>query len=219
MVYSDNITVPTRAEALLPFGTERFVAAGPEGDCLKIFDFRWPRAYSYTSALPCSNRVPFPAPSQPFFPAPADPPGGGRRATCSDTAWGGGLCTWHRLSRDLYYRPNCSLYLRGFDPSRARPSSVWSLARAADLSPTFYVGVTGGLLEANLQPSHTGDIDPNLGFRTLTMPLRHPAGGADFHRRPRELAKEVGYVTMPLDMSILETGDGMAHPDNEAVSV
>ncbi|AEO59037.1 hypothetical protein MYCTH_51812 [Thermothelomyces thermophilus ATCC 42464] len=199
-VYQDNVDPWSNAESLMAYGTERFVAGGSDGLTIHVFDFRWPRAYHHTSGLPCLGRSPFPRPHQPFMMPPKAELGGGAR--CNHVV--GMRCRWHELSRDLYFRPNAKFFLNN-SLRRYTSSSVWSLARASDISPNFYIGVTGGVIEATLEqtpdtyPPNTATVDPNFGFDDW----RAGAPGA------------VGYTARPLWPSLMETGDGYSYEGND----
>ncbi|KAK4158339.1 hypothetical protein C8A00DRAFT_39321 [Chaetomidium leptoderma] len=199
-VYQDNVDPWSNAESLMAYGTERFVAGGADGLTIQVFDFRWTKDYYHTAGLPCLARSPFPRPHQPFSkppnPAPED------RARCDHVK--GLSCSWHGLSKALYYRPNAKYFLsesmRSF-----RASSVWSLARASDISPNFYIGVSGGVIEATLEetpdtyPPETTTADPNFGFddwRAAAPP-------------------DSGYKARPLMPALMETGDGYSFKGND----
>ncbi|TPX18869.1 uncharacterized protein E0L32_011421 [Thyridium curvatum] len=228
-VYQDNVNPGPAFEALLPFGTERFAAGGLSGSTVKIFDFRRTadKAYHHTAGLPCPRgptaamTPPYPAPHQPFF-ARAPAPGPRDRALTPDGgAWPcrpreGRRCLWHHLSRDVYYRPNCSLFWSHLapPPTAARgEGGVWCLARASDLSPNFYVGVQGAVVEASLRDVETGAGDPNFGFPGSAGTFTAAAGLAGDDSCAAAAA--VGYAASPLRTAIVETGDGLAHPHND----
>ncbi|KAK3349924.1 hypothetical protein B0T25DRAFT_549234 [Lasiosphaeria hispida] len=156
-VYQDNIDPWSDSEVLMTYGTERFISGGMNGETIKIFDFRWTKDYYHTSGLSCLGATPFPEPPQPFQKRPPGSdwttPTASRRALCDHMA--GLSCRWHEFSRDIYFRPNVSFFLSKALPDRGPNTGVggvWSLAKASDYSPNFYVGITGGILEANLQP-------------------------------------------------------------------
>ncbi|KAL2135098.1 hypothetical protein VTI74DRAFT_9808 [Chaetomium olivicolor] len=199
-IYQDNVDPWSNAETLMAYGTERFIAGAASGPTVQIFDFRWTKGYYHTSGLPCLDRSPFPRPSQPFMTAPNDLPTG--RAHCDHTK--GQRCHWHQLSRGLYFRPNAKCYLS--DSLRTyRPNSVWSLARASDISPNFYIGISGGVIEATLEqtpetyPPTQPTVDPNFGFEDW-----------------RSVAKPAcGYKAKMLLPSLMETGDGYSFKGND----
>jgi hypothetical protein len=207
-VYQDFVDPWAEMEALMVYGTERFVGGGLHGATIKVFDFRWTKNYYYTSALPCSTSTPFPAPRQPVRRRPivaaAATDGLWARCGASPLSSSYRRCRWHELARDLYYRPNASFFLSKALPrdDRGAGVGVWSLARAADFAPAFYVGVSGGVIEARLQqqgddtPAAVGaaDLDPHLG---LDDPYRRNDGG---------------YAYLDLDPGLMETGDGSVYP-------
>lgn len=187
----------------MAYGTERFLAGGGDGLTIKIFDFRWTKNYYHTTGLPCLDRKPFPRPHQPFLKPPTDRARG--RARCDHVR--GRPCHWHDLSRRIYYRPNAKYFLsesvRSF-----RTSSVWSLARPSDVSPNLYVGISGGVIEAALEPcpdagrypaSAAAVVDPHFGFADWRAAA--PPGS--------------GYRSKPLIPALMEIGDGYSFKGND----
>ncbi|KAJ4293937.1 hypothetical protein N0V88_005451 [Collariella sp. IMI 366227] len=137
---------------------------------------------------------------QPFMTLPNDHPTG--RARCNLAK--GLPCHWHELSRSLYFRPNAKCYLS--DSLRTyRTNSVWSLARASDVSSSFYIGLSGGVIEATLEqtpetyPPTQPTVDPNFGFEDWRA------------------ASKVGpgYKAKMLLPSLMETGDGYSFKGND----
>jgi len=194
-IYEDNIDPWADMESLLVYGTERFVGGGMNGATIKIFDFRWTKGYYHTSGLPCLDKRPYPKPVQPFLSEPTIAGNGklcGQR--CNHVL--GTACRWHGLSRDIYYRPNASFFLsktlRGY-----ASTAVWSLSKPSDFSPNFYIGISGGILEANLMHGGT-NCDPNFGFEDW-----------------RESMAPKGYKTNPVSPSMMETGDGLLVQSND----
>ena len=196
MVYCDNIDPWSEFESLLPFGTSHFVGGGAHGASIKVFDFRWQRDYYHTAAMPCSPDTPNPRPHQPFVPSPEHL--AECRSRCDYIA--GRRCRWHELSRDLYYRPNGTYFFSKSLPRENAYAGVWSLARASPLSPNFYIGISGGVVEASLCSvvNGTPEVDPVFGCTV---------------RPGQDLG--AGYSTMHLDASLMETGDGMLYKDND----
>ncbi|KKY39315.1 hypothetical protein UCDDA912_g00668 [Diaporthe ampelina] len=200
LVYCDNIDPWSEFESLLPFGTSHFVAGGAHGASVKIFDFRWSRDYCHTVAMPCSPEKPFPKPIQPFL---ATPSLSTRQHTKCEPQPRGRRCTWHELSRDLYYRPNGTFFFSKSLPRNDAYAGVWSMARSSSLAPNFYIGISGGLVEANLSSasSATGvgavEVDPVFG---CTVGRQDPGAG---------------YSTAPLEASLMETGDGLLYVEND----
>jgi hypothetical protein len=184
----------------MAYGTERFVAGGGDGPAIKVFDFRWTKDYYHTSGLPCLDRTPFPRPHQPFMKPPTHQPIG--RTLCDHNR--GQSCQWHDLSRSIYYRPNAKYFLSGSLRS-FRTSSVWSLARASDVSPNFYIGISGGVIEANLEqcpdtyPPDIATVDTNFGFDDWRAAA----------------APESGLKSRALVPSLIEIGDGYSFSGND----
>ncbi|KAI3394521.1 hypothetical protein diail_2610 [Diaporthe ilicicola] len=200
LVYCDNIDPWSEFETLLPFGTTHFVGGGAHGATIKIFDFRWSRDYYHTAAMPCSPEQPFPKPNQPFLPAPG--PTARPRSRCEPRP-SGSRCSWHELSRDLYYRPNGKFFFSKSLPRENAYAGVWSMARSSSLAPNFYIGISGGVVEASLSstPAALGDameVDPVFGCCTTGQ---------------RDLG--AGYSTVPLEASLMETGDGLMYKEND----
>ena len=182
--------------SLMAYGAERFVGGTMQVATVKIFDFRWTRDYYHTSGLPCSPVEPFPPPSQPFTPVPAAAAASFPAPTCCDHL-SGFRCRWHELSRDIYYRPNVSFFLSRSLPRVYENARVWSLARASDVSANFYVGISGGILEANLETVNADGSrgrDPNFGLRDW--------GSSGAHAE--------GYTSGPAKATMMETGDGLS---------
>ncbi|KAK4189394.1 hypothetical protein QBC35DRAFT_514129 [Podospora australis] len=200
-VYQDNIDPWVDAEALMTYGGERFVAGGGDGLTIKIFDFRWTKGYYHTSGLSCLDRVPFPAPSQAFLKPPTSDLVGQKK--CDHLT--GQHCHWHKFSKDIYYRPNYKYFLTRSLSPHAQNASVWSFARGSDISPHFYVGISGGVIEANLEPcpnSYPPDhptVDNNFGFQNWRA---RAADGS-------------GYVSRVISPTLMEIGDGYAYKHND----
>lgn len=200
-IYQDNVDPWANAEALMAYGTERFIAGGGDGLTVQVFDFRWTKGYYHTAALPCLGRAPFPRPHQPFA-QPLGAESNGSRARCDHAR--ALSCTWHGLSTSLYYRPNAKYFLsESLRPFRT--SSVWSLARSSDVAPNFYMGVSGGVIEATLEqtpdtyPPESATVDPNFGFDDWRAAA----------------APGSGYRTKPLVPAMMETGDGYSFKEND----
>jgi hypothetical protein len=70
---------------------------------------------------------------------------------------------------------------------------VTSLAKASDISPNFYIGITGALIEANLGPISTQEFDQDLGFPDYTA----------------DKSQTNGYASQTLTATMMEVGDGL----------
>ncbi len=183
----------------------RFVGASGTDLTIKIFDLRWNRPYHHTSELSCNDGVPFPPPRQPFLSEPPDPTGG--RAVCDSLL--GRLCRWHALSRQRYYRPNAKLFL--VDPHGAHFTStrrIWSLARPSPISPNFYLGISGGIIEASLEAS----LDPP---GIVVQRVRRDANFAFTDWDSHDQGALCSYVSRMLVPGVQEIGDGLASPHNQ----
>lgn len=208
----------------MAYGTERFLAGGGGGLTLHIFDFRWPKSYYHTAGLPCLAQAPFPRPHQPFMKRLPTPPNPGGLALCSHHPISR-PCPYHALARTLYYRPNAKLFLseslRSF-----RSSSVWSLARASDVAPNFYVGVSGGVIEATLEqtpdtyptppppnpPTTTTTTPDDANANPVTVVVDPNFGFPDWRAAAHQGS---GYKTRPLVPALMETGDGYSFEGND----
>ncbi|KAI0021808.1 hypothetical protein F4780DRAFT_736718 [Xylariomycetidae sp. FL0641] len=143
-IFQDNFEVTTPLNALVSHGVERFLAGSAHSHMLKVFDFRWPKGYYHTEALPCGNDRPYPMPRPPTI--VPEPVFKDNRTKCDYV--GGHSCRWHALSRHDFYRPNCNVYL----PFKNYASSpIYSLAKPSDTSPTIFAGLSGMLVEVTLK--------------------------------------------------------------------
>lgn len=200
LVYSDNIDPWSALDTLLPFGTSHFIGGGPHGATIKIFDFRWPRQYFHTAALPCGEERPVPTPSQPFLSVPFEPKP--QCSICNHLV--GYKCRWHALSQDIYHRPNGTFFFSKSLPRATAYACVWSMARASPISPNFYIGLSGGIVEANLATlppitsAHETEVDPHFGWVPSVQ---------------RDMGTS-SYDIHELDASLMETGDGRLYPEN-----
>ncbi|KAI1373560.1 hypothetical protein F4677DRAFT_429276 [Hypoxylon crocopeplum] len=183
MVYQDNFDLATPINALLSRGLERFVAGSAYSPLLKVFDYRWPRGYYHTEALPCSNDEPYPAPRPPIV--VTEPSFRHDRARCDHMA--GLPCRWHALSKHDFYRPNFNMWLT---TSASDNSPVYSLASPTDDSPTLFAGLSGILIEMNSKSS----ARPTKGPR-----VRPP--------------KDATYVRQTDRVAFIETGSGFRVED------
>jgi hypothetical protein len=192
--YQDLINPYDRLEVLMSYGTERFVGGGLDDTTIKIFDFRWPKQYYHTSALPCTSDKPYPAPCQSHQPLPELARLRIDQSRVSCHAPHNRLCRWHELSRDLYYRPNADIFLsKSLLKRRGGRGGIWSLAKPADFAPHFYIGISGGIVEASLQSEGPNSAsDPHLGYD-------------DFR------------FQQPLEAALMEAGDGSLYPKEKVV--
>lgn len=178
---------------------------------VKIFDLRFPKPYHHTAGLPCGSHYPFRFVEQRFVPPPPDP---SRGRACCDHHVVGHRCRWHELSRDIFYRPN-ALYMLGQSlpaPLR-RGSRVVSLAKASDVAPSFYVGITGAVIECNLGAIDSPEeIDPHLGFpdyEAVATPRNASSSSSSS-------SSSSGYVSQHLSATMMEVGDGLRYVGNDA---
>ncbi|KAF5529980.1 hypothetical protein FMEXI_13818 [Fusarium mexicanum] len=141
-VYRDRFQPYQAGSSLLVYGTERFVSGSNTAPDIRLFDFRYPKPYHHTTALPCSPQWPFPSQKDDHIMkqgwAPEHQP-----QKCDPQ--NGVLCYWHGASRRNYWRPDATIHIGS--PTYDR---IYCLAKASDLSDTIYCGVRGAILEMNL---------------------------------------------------------------------
>ncbi|KAM0248280.1 hypothetical protein ACHAQJ_009521 [Trichoderma viride] len=142
VLYRDGFQPYQASSSLLVYGSERFVAGNNCSPDIRFFDFRFPKPYHHTSAMPCSTNAP--TPGRPYQYGtindldelqiqPAE--------TCDSSS--GQTCTWHHLSKQDSWRPDAVIHIYSASMDR-----VHCLAKASDLSTSFYCGVRGALVEA-----------------------------------------------------------------------
>ncbi|KAF5599223.1 hypothetical protein FPCIR_2453 [Fusarium pseudocircinatum] len=141
-IYRDRFQPYQAGSSLLVYGTERFVSGSNTAPDIRLFDFRYPKPYYHTTALPCSPQWPFPSQKDDHIMkqgwAPEHQP-----QKCDPQ--NGVLCYWHGASRRNYWRPDATIHIGS--PTYDR---IYCLAKASDLSDTIYCGVRGAILEMNL---------------------------------------------------------------------
>ncbi|KAF5542733.1 hypothetical protein FNAPI_9897 [Fusarium napiforme] len=155
-IYRDRFQPYQAGSSLLVYGTERFVSGSNTAPDIRLFDFRYPKPYHHTTALPCSPQWPFPSQKDDHIMkqgwAPEHQP-----QKCDPQ--NGVLCYWHGASRRNYWRPDATIHIGS--PTYDR---IYCLAKASDLSDTIYCGVRGAILEMNLHL--TEDMGHNNDQRT-----------------------------------------------------
>ena len=185
----------------MTYGSDRFVAGAMSSTTLWTYDFRQPKSYYHTTALECGHQYPFPKANQPFIKAPPADPSRGRNL-CSPVR--NQRCRYHELSRQLYHRPNAMYMLTSSLPTHLAASRISNLVKASDISPNFYIGITGAVIEANLGPNLTAQYEPNFGFPDYVA-----------HSQPDTAIGRGMYTTSPVTPSMMEVGDGLRNPRNE----
>ncbi|KAH7271258.1 hypothetical protein B0J15DRAFT_417623 [Fusarium solani] len=154
-VYRDRFQPYEAGSSLLVYGTERFVAGSNTAPDIRLFDFRYPKPYHHTTALPCSAQWPFPSQKDDHKMWRS-----GWAPECQQCRPADGTaCPWHGLSRRNYWRPDATLHIGS--PTLDR---IYCLAKASDLSETVYCGLRGAILEMNLHL--TSDAAYDEGPRT-----------------------------------------------------
>lgn len=152
-MYRDRFQPYQASSSLLVYGTERFVAGNNSAPNIRLFDFRSPKSYHHSTALPCSAQSPSPARSY-YRETPAEAMGldeGSAASVCDP--WTGRLCNWHAKSQSDAWRPDATLHF-----GDAAYDRISFLTKASDTSESFYCGVRGAVVEASWQLSE--DVTP-----------------------------------------------------------
>ncbi|TEA20362.1 hypothetical protein C8034_v000211 [Colletotrichum sidae] len=186
VLYRDMYQPFEAVSSLITYGSDRFVAGSAETEALKIFDFRWSKSYYHSSALPCWNGTPFPDPIRETSSRSLS------LANVKCDHFRREPCVWHRLSREDHYRPNSRLHIMQFKGApRASNSGIFSLAKASDVSDSFYVGLAGAVAEFS---TAGGDNQDGVPSAAVTA------------------AEKRGLKASPSLFSFAETGDGKLSP-------
>ncbi|RFU75541.1 hypothetical protein TARUN_6704 [Trichoderma arundinaceum] len=141
-LYRDGFQPYQASSSMLVYGSERFVAGNNCSPDIRFFDFRFPKSYHHTSAMPCSASAPIPG--RPYQYGTVNELDGLQLDAvekCDSSS--GQTCNWHRLSRLDSWRPDAVMHIYSASMDR-----VHCLAKASDLSTSFYCGVRGALVEA-----------------------------------------------------------------------
>ncbi|KAF4338290.1 hypothetical protein FBEOM_7824 [Fusarium beomiforme] len=141
-VYRDRFQPYQAGSSLLVYGTERFVSGSNTASDIRLFDFRYPKPYHHTTALPCSPQWPFPSQKDDHIMKKGWTPEN-QPQKCDPQ--NGLLCYWHGTSRRNYWRPDATIHIGSSTYDR-----IYCLTKASDLSGTIYCGVRGAILEMNL---------------------------------------------------------------------
>ncbi|KAI1100805.1 hypothetical protein F4804DRAFT_317994 [Jackrogersella minutella] len=153
-IYQDNFEVQTPINALLSRGLERFIAGSGRNSVIKVFDYRWPKGYYHTDAIPCGSDVPYPEP--PHMGVVEKLPFTDDRAACDYEH--GRRCRWHTLSRHELYRPNFNMWLP--TPRHTHVSPIYSLASPSDGSPSVFAGLAARVVEIKPRNSPVPSAQP-----------------------------------------------------------
>ncbi|KAH6982154.1 hypothetical protein BKA56DRAFT_672912 [Ilyonectria sp. MPI-CAGE-AT-0026] len=143
-IYRDSFQPYEAGSSMVVYGTERFVAGSTTAPDLRLFDFRYPKAYNHTTALPCSTEWPSPSQRDPRSVWTQDWRPDRWSPQCDFQK--GSLCAWHDHSRWDYWRPDATIHIGS--PTYDR---IYCLRKTSDLSDTIYCGVRGAILEMNLR--------------------------------------------------------------------
>ncbi|OLN85071.1 hypothetical protein CCHL11_06299 [Colletotrichum chlorophyti] len=153
VLYRDMYQPFETHSTLLAYGSDRFVAGSNELEALKIFDFRWTKTYFHSAALPCWSGTPFPDPLRGTSSRALSMRGVG----CDHAR--GKDCVWHEYSRRDFYRPNARVHMMPFkEASRSSTGRIFSLAKASDVSDSFYVGLAGAVAEFSPKVGDEDDV-------------------------------------------------------------
>ncbi|KAJ0168258.1 hypothetical protein CTA2_8047 [Colletotrichum tanaceti] len=193
VLYRDMYQPFETHSSLLAYGSDRFVAGSNELEALKVFDFRWSKTYYHSAALPCWSGTPFPDPLRGTSSRPLSMRGVG----CDNAR--GRDCVWHEYSRRDYYRPNYRFHVMPFrDAARSSTSRIFSLAKASDVSESFYVGLAGAVAEFSTAP---GIVEQRERQQEDVV-----APGV------ASAAEKRGWAARASQFSFAETGDGLLYP-------
>lgn len=182
-VYRDRWGIYDGGSSLLVYGTQRFVAGSNHGADIRFFDFRYPKPYHHADILPCSSLPPSPEP--PF-----------KRGKTLDLANDPGRCdprrdvscVRHEQYRDDVWRPDATLHLH-------HSSRVHALAKASDVSGSFYCGYQGFVDEINLRLAEdVTDLDLSGGSAPPGWRVTEPRGTVAFTETGVSLCRENEWV-------------------------
>ena len=140
-IYRDRWHTYDGGSSLLVYGTQRFVAGSNLSPSIRLFDFRYPKSYHHTDALPCSIETPRPEPPFERRGKLAGEEVHGRCDVQPRTT-----CNWHQSSRLDAYRPDATVII-----GNEKHDRVYAMAKASDMSDTFYCGLQGTVVEIKLK--------------------------------------------------------------------
>lgn len=171
-IYQDSFQPYHSGGPLLVYGTERFVTTNNWAPNLRFFDFRYPKPYLHSSALPCSPMLPDPPVKYSNSRSSAN---GSQVVFDKCVPEDSTKCAWHSSMQQHHWRPDATVWLgdRSFD-------RVFSLAKAADTSDKFYCGFRGAIIEAK-----------------LTLAEETPKT----HQRPARSGNHSTFSTLPISMA------------------
>lgn len=187
-IYRDRFQPYEAGSSLLVYGTERFVAGSNTAPDLRLFDFRYPKPYHYTSALPCSPQAPFPIPKDAQRAWSPSWKTGEQRTHCNHTL--NQPCPWHDLSTRDYWRPDATVHV-----GHSMYDRIYCLSKASDISNTIYCGLRGAFMEMNMQL--TTDIDRAQASPTLPpgWSTGRPGGRVSLIETGSSLCQSSGWST------------------------
>lgn len=150
-LFSDGLHRDALITSLLPYGTTRFLAGNDQG-FLNIFDLRWPRLYHPTDGLACAagNIYPEPPSQENIYSDKA------RHVAACDYIKGT-HCGFHDISRTEHSHPQVTIALNSRIAKRSTAGrggkTLWSLTKSSDISPRFYAGQPGRVVQGTLEMS------------------------------------------------------------------
>ncbi|KAJ6442057.1 F-box domain-containing protein [Purpureocillium lavendulum] len=145
-IYRDPFQPYNSSNSLLVYGSERFIGAAATESAVRIFDFRYPKPYFHSDALPCSEHLPTPRPWKSGDSWSEASVNGAPTTLPRRCDYGKGtVCAWHATSRNTTWRPDATLFFSQDVHERAG-----SLAKSSDLAESFYIGARGAFIEADL---------------------------------------------------------------------
>ncbi|KAK0382746.1 hypothetical protein NLU13_9842 [Sarocladium strictum] len=140
-VYCNRLLPYEAGSSLLVYGMERFVAGSNSRPNVFFFDFRQPKAYHWSAAAACSSEAPYPPPPDNAFVKNGNGVLEHGLAKCRPEERK--MCLWHRSSLSNTFRPDATLMIGDRQYDR-----VHTLASASATSPSFWVGLRGGVFES-----------------------------------------------------------------------
>ncbi|KAL7938549.1 hypothetical protein V8C35DRAFT_288416 [Trichoderma chlorosporum] len=152
VLYRDGFQPYQASSSMLVYGSERFIAGNNCSPDVRFFDFRFPKPYHHTNAMPCSADTPLPGrPHQYGAINEVDGLQLNPIERCDSSS--SSTCTWHHLSKQDSWRPDAVMHIYSASMDR-----VHCLAKASDLSTSFYCGVRGVFVEATYSLAEDVDL-------------------------------------------------------------
>lgn len=210
-VYRDRWDVYDAGSSLLVYGSHHFIAGSNVSASLRFFDFRYPKPYHYSRTLPCSSAQPYPPPPRGRDQGPSL---GDYHETCDNGR--GRSCAWHAQSREDYYRPDTTLHL-----GRGRFERVHALAKASDVSDSFFCGLQGSIAEMSLKlaedaASVVRDAPPGWRVEPPSTKIAVVETGVSLCRENEWFQQETGYPELYYQSRQKPIAAGKQEPDKRS---